>query len=211
MAIKIKGHQVLELAAKDIAKATKLAINKATNSTVVEVKRIIRAKYNVQLKELSPESKHGIKIIPAKSNGMTTKLVIPHERLGLIYFKAKATKAKGVQVEIKKGKKTFIKNAFILKVASKLDEQTGQMIDKYQVFKRYGEKVIPVKNLDKARKTKAGKLIKRQRIRKLTAFSIAELFTGKRGKDLQQNMETILTKKFAVELVRASKYLIQKR
>lgn len=195
-----KGRDVFELAQKDLAKATTMAVNKATASTVVEVKRIIRGKHNIQLKELSPNSPHGIRVVNAKSGSTKTMVSVPHKPLGLIYFSPKISR-KQLSVELLRGKRVVLKDSFVLNVSK----------DARQIFKRYGEKVLPKVVTAKTRRKKDGSLVKRQRIKKRSGLSIAQLFIGRSGASYQKEMQKIFSEKFSKELVRASRYVVGRR
>jgi len=201
MACSIKNGDMFKMVANDFDKASSMAINKATRTTVVRMNTVITDKYNIKKKDIKSKEK----IVKSTKTRKESQIIITHKPLGLIYFGARPTN-KGVTYSIVKGKRLLAAHAFILNIHRKGNkiEDTGE---KQQVFIRYGEKVLATKKSWKGKKS----TILRQRIRVLTGMSIAQLFLGKRGTDMYKELQTTFNERVRVELLQASKYLIGKR
>jgi hypothetical protein len=191
MAVSIKGADIFKLALNDLEKASIMAINKATATTVARMKDRITDRYNIKRKDITSH----VDIIKANKNRQESRIVIPHNPLGLIYFGAKPAKD-GVRYKILKGKTVLRRHAFIFNIGGNGD----------QVYERYGNKELPLRP-----KLGRSKNWKRQRIRKVSGMAISQLFLGNKGKDMQAALQGIFTESVRKELFTASKFLMGKR
>lgn len=200
MACTIKGSDIISKINSDLDRATSMAINRATTTTVAKMKDVIANKYTIKKKDIKSHTA----IIKANRNRKESSIYVPHQPLGLIYFSARQTK-KGVTYAILKGQRKLRAHAFILNVSRNAKLQVDG--DKRQVFERYGEKVMGM------RKGWNGKIYRsmRQRIRVVTGLSIAQLFLGKRGNEMQKELGNTFKTEAREQLLVASKYLIGKR
>jgi hypothetical protein len=177
-----KFHAELD---KHLVKARQMGMNRAIVQLKTEVARVVRSKYNVRLSDVRNM------IVAKKLSKANDKanMYVKHTPISLINFGARMT-SKGVTYSIIKGKRELRRDAFIINVSS----------DQKQVFQRVGKK-------GERRTIKKGrykdKHLKRQKINKQLGKSVAEMFIGKSGKQLEPLVRSIFMDKSAVEINRA--------
>ena len=76
MSVSIKGVDIFKLIANDLDRASMMAINRATNTTVVRMKDRITGQYNIKRKDITSK----VNIIKArKEHSNESRIIIPHK------------------------------------------------------------------------------------------------------------------------------------
>lgn len=124
-------------------KIVKSFLNKLSSRVKTEIGRKIRGIYKIKLKDLK------LKIDKATSSRLTSLITAPLKRLNLISF-AKQTK-RGVRVEVIRGKRETLHDAFIAQPVGRDWSRFGQTKQvtspKNLVLEREGKNPYPLKGL----------------------------------------------------------------
>lgn len=177
-----KFHAELD---KHLVKARQMGMNRAIVQLKTEVARVVRTKYNVRLSDV----RNMIVTNKLSKTNDRANMYVKHTPISLINFGARMT-SKGVTYSIIKGKRELRRDAFIIAA-----NQGGK-----QVYQRVGDKDVR-RTIKKGRY--AGKNYKRQKVQKQLGKSVAEMFLGKSGTQLEPLVRKIFMDKSAVEINRA--------
>lgn len=124
------------VAAQEIDKAMRRAINRTIDQVATEANRRIRDRYNVRARAVSRAMKK--KKVSARAGSLTAEIEIRGRRIGLIEFAARQT-GKGVSVKVlKAGPRKVVKGAFIA---------TNTATQYRGVWRRVGASRYPIRNL----------------------------------------------------------------
>lgn len=178
----------LDALKKELLKASTMGLNKAGAKVVTELKRKIRETVNIKLAKLSDV----ISLRKANKNDLRIDIKIKQDAIGLVYFGARQTRS-GVAYAITKGGRQQMRSAFISSIGG------------------YGSQVYRREGSTERRQIKrgryAGKMLKRQIIRKQAGKSVAQMMLGKSGNDMITAIKKVFLDESQKEINKALDYL----
>ena len=190
-------HLQSQLTQREVASATRIAMNDATRWGKTRVKDAIRTQYNLKPGRITDSNpKKGLSLSLATTDNLTARIKAGHTPANLGSFTGtRFPKGRGVSIEIKRGQRKTIASGFRLKVSSGVQGASGTG-DKAVAFARgrYGK---PGFQFGKARKP-------------ISALSSISVATAAANTNAIKKYEPAVSQRFQEQLVRQLNRMIDK-